>query len=365
MSGKVVTIPGTSDQIHLVPRRQLRQPRSLPKLTFPERKTGVKVSAPMPTPPASLDWAGSTDLPILGNNQAGDCFYAAACHMIQTWAGANGTSVSFAAQAVLNRYYQLSGGDNGLDWATMMGEFKSGIIGPNGPHQNLATAALDVEKDDLLRCALNLFGPIMFTLGIPDAWLDKHIGPGEVWDAGPGVKADPANGHAVILSGYNSRGWIVETWGLRPQITLTYAGLKVCDPEAASCIGTDWFLPDDKAPNGYGWAELRDWWQLMGGPVLPLDPPKPIPPGPAPAPPTPTPNPFPCFPGGVELAGNVGPLAVSLALKVLNEIEPLRLRMETKQALLKECPPGYSPEEWSQIIELLLQLLGILFGKPR
>ena len=64
-------------------------------------------------------------------------------------------------------------------------------------------------------------------------------------NAGP---ADPENGHAMLITGRNAGGgYDVQTWGFRPPINLTPAGLAASDPVLATWT-----------------ARLDDWLKARG-----------------------------------------------------------------------------------------------------
>ena len=257
----------------------------------------------MPAPPATLDYtlAGALSFPMDGNDTYGDCEYAAACHASNSMTGCAAGSASgedsFVESAIVARYLQLSGGDNGLATDTMMTEWLGGIVGPNGPHTILDQMAVDPTDQAAMQLALYLFGGVFFTLAVPDVWVDNATG-GAVWTSGTGVVADDNNGHAVWFTGYNATGYQLQTWALQPPITITPAGVAVCDPEATVVFSLDFFNAQGIAPNGLTYATLASLWQQLGGKALPPFPtPAPSPtPTPTPAPPPPPPPPLPPVP---------------------------------------------------------------------
>lgn len=272
-----ITVRTLKHPIFLHPRSALRRKKFCRSLCIPRHLKGLPA---LPTPPATIDWSKGRQLtcPIDGNDQYGDCEYAAACHASNLMTGNVGDEDSFDEQAIIAAYLQLAGGDNGLATDTMMDEWKQGLVG--GPHQILQDLAVDPNDPEAMALALWLFGGIFFTLGIPDAWLAGRVGPGQVWDGGRGVVADDMNGHAVLLSGRNARGYSVETWAITPPIIITQAGVQVCDPEATCYFSLDWFDAAGNAPNGMTYDQLAALWVQLGG--RPLPPFGPVPPPPPP-----------------------------------------------------------------------------------
>jgi hypothetical protein len=252
------------------------------------------LAASIPTPPATFDWdnGGSLPLPILGNDRVGDCYYTASCHLVQIWTGNNGHEASFDTAQVVARYLKLSGGDNGLGDDQILPEFKSGIVGPQGPHAILDDLTINPADDVSIKLAIWAFGGVFYTAALLTSWL-SDMNPGAVWDAHG--KPDPTAGHAMVLSGVNSAGhYLDQTWGLRPCIQLTPAGLKHSDPEIVVCFSREWFSPvTGLAPTGMHYTDAAALWVRCGGHPLPPwngPAPTPAPPAPAPAPaPSPTP----------------------------------------------------------------------------
>ncbi len=285
---KTVSLP-SGLQIRLVPREQLRFKIHGRRFSIPQHLKGI--ASLMPTPPATFDWSkgGQIKYPLLGNGNYGDCFYAAMCHASQTWTGLNGNEYQFNEQQVINRYLQLSGGDNGLDDATIVPEFKAGIVGPNGPRKIFSIMTVNPQDDASTALAMWAFFGLMYTAALPDAWV-ANPQPGQTWDAGI---PDQNNGHAMWLSGKNARGgYDDQTWGFGAPINLTPAGLKGSDPELLACASMDMFNSQGYAPDGVHYLAKATLWQQCGGSAWPaspfpapnVNPPTPIPPGPGPAP---------------------------------------------------------------------------------
>lgn len=311
----VTFVPALGRAMHFVDREQLRFRLHGRTLCAPLHLRGLHTT--LPAAPATVDWSKHNTLqfPILGNDQAGDCFYAAMCHASQTWTGNVGQQAQFDTRQVLNRYYQLSGGDNGLDDATVFPEWRRGIVGPNGPHTIEDEMTVDVRDPANVRLAMYLFGGLIYTASLPNAWL--NTGPGSTWDAS---YPNPQNGHAMWLTGDDGKTYKVQTWGFNPPVNLTYAGLQNSDPELVVCFSREWFDPaTGKAPNGYSWEELRQFWVALGGKDVGPSPFAPAPtttgvptttPAPVPLPPAPTP----IYPGQVVFQTHIPVLgSVTLA----------------------------------------------------
>jgi hypothetical protein len=240
------------------------------------------------TPVVPASWDGSKGrkivYPILGNDQYGCCYYSDAAHCDQTWTGNAGVESSFDATAVVSRYLQIAGGDNGLDDATIFQEWDGGIIGPNGPHKILDDMLVNPRDDVAIRMGMYLFCGASWTAALPNAWV-QSAKPGAIWDKGT---PNPANGHAMHLSGFDATYLNIETWGFNLPVKLTSAGRQSADPEVTLQFSLDMFDPATGiAPhNGMSYDELAALWAQLGGKTLPPNPFVVVPPVP-PTPPTP------------------------------------------------------------------------------
>lgn len=291
MSAKKVYIHSLNHLDQLVMRSQLRASRHVKRFRY---------RGALPPVPAVWDWSsgGACSYPLYGNSRYGDCYMAAVCHHVGTQTICHGAEYLFDEAALEAAYLKLSGGDNGLADSDIFPFWMSGLVGT--PHRILDWLVLPLD-DETMSAVGYLFGALEFTLGLPAKWISNPH-PGQVWDAGPGVYADDSAGHAVHLSAKKSAGYDLQTWGFRPPVCLTPAGVKVCDGEAIAVFSLDWFDASGYAPNGEHYNTLAPLWHQIGGKIMPpnpFNPPSPTPPSPtppSPTPPTPTPPPPPCPP---------------------------------------------------------------------
>ena len=279
--------------------------RSQFERTTPLRRFSLLPSSPLPLPPypAVFDWRNGIDLPILGNDTVGDCFYAAACHLAQIWTGQHGPAATFDRNAVVARYKVISGGDNGLGDDQIFPEFtKCGIIGPDGQYKILDHLDVDTSDMTLVDKAIYFGIGVFFTASLADKWI-ANPQPGDVWDVAP---PNDNNGHAMILAGKDKDGlYPIETWGFAPKdrIRITPKALENCHPEIVVCISRDQFAANGYAPHNIYYDQAKAYWSSYGGIAIPpgnYPPPTPIPqptpvnpPVPAPAPPAPVMPPAP------------------------------------------------------------------------
>ncbi len=248
--------------IVLVDREQMRFPADKKKLAYTDDIQGF---ISQPTPPPVFDYSkGETiKFPILGNDQAGDCYYAAILHQIQAWLGCQGKPVSFDVSTVLARYRRLSGGDNGLGDSQVVPEMKNGVIGPNGPHKIIDDIQVDPTDDAAVAQAMWLCGGLLWTCSLLPNWMPSRTHAGSHWtnDGRP----NPRAGHAMFLTGTNAAGdYDVRTWGLSPCVTLTKPGLKAGDSELLACASKEQFDDLGFHVSGLHYIDVSAAWKSMG-----------------------------------------------------------------------------------------------------
>ena len=261
----------------------------IPRTRFPAREV-PQAAFLMPMPPTKLpvDWTKGNALsfPYDGNDQYGDCMYAAACHGDNTWTGNVGAEYVFDTKAIIKSYLKLSGGDNGLDEGMILGEWKKGLASTSSA---CIFDSVDVDPNNAnqMQAATYLFGGVQFQLSVPDKWINSFK-TGATWDAP--ASPDPKNGHGIHFNGVDSHGhYKLQTWGTYGWITP--AGVAACDPSAFVVASLRWFNSAGYAPNGLHYTQLAPLWVQLGGSPWPASPfPAPAP-TPTPTPPEPTPIP--------------------------------------------------------------------------
>jgi hypothetical protein len=257
---------------------------------FPARIVPGRLFAPV-LPPTTLpvDWTKNNTLsfPYDGNDQYGDCMYAAACHGDNTFTGNVGTESVFDQSTLIKDYLALSGGDNGLDENMIVGEWKKGLC--STPAACIFDSVdIDPINASLMQAAIYLFGGVQFQLSVPSRWIN-NFATGAVWDAP--AAPDPMNGHGICFNGVDATGrYKLQTWGTWGWITP--AGVADCDPSAFAVASLRWFNAQGYAPNGLHYTQLAPLWVQLGGNPWPASPfPSPTPPSPPGPTPTPAPTP--------------------------------------------------------------------------
>jgi hypothetical protein len=372
MTHKRVFVPHAGRHFVLVNREQLRFKAHKRQFRIPMyAHAGMQRSL---VPPATFDWGSKNDYPVFGNDQYGDCYYAAVCHAAQTFTGNASSECTFDVNTITQRYLQIAGGDNGLDDGTIMPEWKSGIVGPNGPRKILDEMTVDPNDDASTALAMWAFCGLIYTCSLLDSWLSNPQ-PGQTWDANG--RPDPNAGHAILLTAKNSKGgYDLQTWGFKPPINLTPAGLKAADPELIVAFSLDMFDRNGYAPCGQSYDQLAALWVQCGGKALPPSPFPPTPVPPTPVPPTPVPpgpTPAPPMPGGnmVMLAtalqagtysiGGSAPSGLLLAdlVQLLNDLLAMfGLPPISLPALVMTEPKKLIP--WKKVIQIAFLIIGAI-----
>jgi len=251
-----VWLPKSDIFAHFTPRAKMR---AVPPGTPTFNAKGMR-AVKLP-----IDWAKSFVFPMLLNDQYGDCYYAAACHADQTWQANSSTISVFSLSAVRTRYLALSHGDNGLSDNDIIGEWKGRGLA-DVPSAKIVDALLVDYKDaNAVQTAMDNFGAVMFTLAIPDSWL-QQTATGSVWNAP--ATPNQNNGHAVIFNGVDTAGkYKIQTWGTN--LWITHAGVQVCNPETWVAFTTRWFNSAGYAPNGLHITDAAALWVSAGGRKIP------------------------------------------------------------------------------------------------
>lgn len=320
--------------------------------------------------PSTWDWTkGDTiKLPMLGNDQWGDCYYVVLVKMFLMYYGnvSDAPPLSFVTADVVKRYLQLSGGDNGLSDSDVFPEIKKGVIGPNGPHKALDVLIVPASDKALLNLTEWAFGPHMFTFTVYSSFMND-VGPGKVIDKSSG---QAEGGHAVPIAGRDANGnRKLITWGIQPSPLVTDHWISTVDPEFIAVLSLEWFNKKGYAPNGQHYNTLAPLWNSLGGhvpPVGPFPPPEPNPPVP-PLPPTP-PVPVPPMPPGpnagvvtITFGGEAFTLDAGKKLATLpngwttNLTPPAPVPPTLEQSLAAK---GLTPAQIDAIIRLIDAFLG-------
>jgi hypothetical protein len=247
-------------------RRTLMLARYLPKL---------------PTPLVKVDHASllPTDIGMMGNDVYGDCTVAAAGHAIQSWSSYAGGIYTVLDVDIIAAYKVISPNDDGAFMLDVLNYWRKTGVGGDQIEAFIETGTADLIQAKL---AIEYFGSHYIGMSLPDT---NTFGP---WDViSPSWPANPNNGHAVVLIGYDDsrKMFKVATWG--KIWDMSYSWFQKYTDESYAVLN-DIMLLSGKSPEGFDWAALTYDLNHIGDPIV--DPvPTPVPP----VPPAPVPNPTP------------------------------------------------------------------------
>jgi hypothetical protein len=227
------------------------------------------------------------DIGEMGNDKYGDCTFAAAGHMIQSWSVyADYPIKTIPDKDILAGYFALSPNDQGCFMLDVLNYWRKNGVGDDKVEAFVETAVASLIQAKL---AIEYFGSVYIGMSLPNT---NTFGP---WDVkAPTWPANPANGHAVCLIGYNdaTNMFKVATWGEIWNMSYDWFK-KYCDESYA--VLNDLSLNTlGVSPEGFNMAALQLDLNHIGDPIVDPVPPAPPPPEPpTPTPPTPTPTPTP------------------------------------------------------------------------
>jgi hypothetical protein len=240
----------------------------------------------LPTPPGQIDHASRlpANIGVMGNDQYGDCAVAAPGHMVQSWSVYADYPVQTISDAeILKAYFILSPNDQGCYMLDVLNYWRKTGVGVDKIEAFVETAAASVTQAQL---AIQYFGSIFIGMGLPDV---NTFGPWNVKK--PTWPANPMNGHAVCLLGYNNTTEMfkVATWG--EVWDMSYDWFKKYVDESYAVLNDLSLNATGLTPEGFDLAALNNDLAHLGDPIVdPVPVPVPVPqppPVPVPTPPPP------------------------------------------------------------------------------
>lgn len=263
------------------------RPETKPRLHFTNY-----TSKELPTPPDNVDYGPAAQdclKNVYLNDQYGDCVVAGAYHVLGILTGNAGDLYIAPDKEIKSIYNKYCGpGDNGCNEQDFLGKLVDQGFG-NGT-KLIGWMGVDATKPLALKQACYLFEHNYYGVEMPDSWVNPMPQEdGFVWDVAG--SPNPGYGHCIMSYGYNDKGMIICTWGMKGIVTwkaLSKYMVEKAGGEAYIML-TDTMLAKGqrKAPNGFDWFSLVKDFNEMGGDV-------PLPPQPAPLPqPPPNPDPLP------------------------------------------------------------------------
>ena len=265
--------------------------------------TDIMTAGVIPATPPTFDFTDKLPSPwyMLGNNQWGDCAFAAAGHHIMAMTNSHGGLVMPSTQAILQGYSECTGfaytratdlgtstqqlfsywKNTGIPTLTYQaGPVKTPTIDPATGKQEVdangnlvwtytpspiqvwardrikAYLGLNLSNQALVQYAVANLGGAYLAVNYPKAWATAKI-----WDGPPdGLGGTPQwqiiAGHAIYIVGYNPTGPVVITWGRTQQ--MTWAGMSFFGQYGVVVLSNDIIDPVTlQAPDGLDMAHLN------------------------------------------------------------------------------------------------------------
>jgi hypothetical protein len=235
------------------------------------------------TPPLSVDFYNAIGGGgMLGNDQYGDCVFAANGHIVeQQTALGQGKEVKVTTAQALAEYSKVTGfnpndpsTDQGAEVQQGLDDLrKNGLAGRN----IVMFAELNVKDLNSVKNAVSEFGVVDIGFSVPASAM-AQFNAGKPWDV---VANDGGieGGHCVIVCGYDSSYVYVYTWNAVQK--MTYAFWDKYVDEAWALIDQDWVNKNTGLdPDKVDLYDLGNQFAELTGQPNPF---------PAPVPPTPTP----------------------------------------------------------------------------
>jgi hypothetical protein len=237
-------------------------------------------------PPSTVDYTAFIPNDMLGNDNYGDCVYAADGHITvqQTFFG-QGAAYVVSEQQALGAYSQMTGFDPS-DPNTDQGDTLQNGLGYQmkygfGGHKIAAFAQLDINNMNDIKNAVAEFGAVDLALNFPAFAMDQ-FNQGKPWDVSS-TNTQIEGGHCVLLVGYSDAYLYVATWGGIQKVT--YAFFKKYFVEAWALISEDWINAasgkDPEGVNKYDFGAQFAALTNLPNPFPTVTPPPPPPPPPA------------------------------------------------------------------------------------
>ena len=190
----------------------------------------------LPMPPTFVDYASKAVdalANVYENDVLGDCVIAGGYHCVGVWTGNAGAAPFVATRDQIIADYAAIGGyvpgdpstDNGCDEQTALRYWsQKGFADGSKIAGFCGVDATDIRET---MTAIYLFEDLLLGIELPDEWLRDTYA--ETWSiAGD---PNPANGHCVVVVGYDGRGVQIATWGMIK--TITWSALaKYCAPSS-------------------------------------------------------------------------------------------------------------------------------------
>lgn len=220
----------------------------------------------MPVIPASVDHTAGmpSEFGMMLNDTLGDCTCAAFYHARQVWTKmGGGREITDPDKDVLDLYMGACGyrpghpetdqGGNEQHVLTYLHNVGA-LTGSVGKVRDRILAFFEVDHHihDDVKLAILEAGVLYIGFNVPSLLDDPNCP--DVWDVVPG-KTDITGGHAVVLTGYDTQGVSLISWGQKYKMTWAFFD-KFVD-EAYAIVDKNWFMATGKTPLGLTVQQLE------------------------------------------------------------------------------------------------------------
>lgn len=245
------------------------QPLHRPKLRFHEYKT-----VNLPTPPPSIDYTngvcGVGMKKVFKNDTLGCCVISGMYHIVVIWS--QGQTIATNQQIITD--YSAIGGyvpgkpstDQGCDEQTAFKYWMNKGYGTGG--KLAGYLGVDATKKLNVMQSIDLFENLYLGIALPNGWVTPMPSKsGFTWDV-VGA-ANPDQGHCIMAYGYNSKGILIDTWGMRGVMTWTALAKYAVPKSGGEAYTTVSQLMLNKAKaksaSGMAWTTLISDFKSLGG----------------------------------------------------------------------------------------------------
>lgn len=212
-----------------------------------------KYAVDLPAPPPAVNgYKRLSRLTMAGNDQYGDCVFAAAGHLRQVWTANKSNEAQIHDGQVISEYLKFNHGiDQGANLLDVLKVWASpsGVLGGRID----AYVALDPNDERLVLQAIAIFGGLFTGMELPGGWY-QDMSHWSLANAGRFTEG----GHCVPICQYDraAKTYGVYTWG--KIVPMDMVGLPRYFDElyAPLCIA-DWAQPGDIAPNQLNVEQLK------------------------------------------------------------------------------------------------------------
>jgi hypothetical protein len=217
-------------------------------------------------PPIPTYWGFDQAVPkgqfgMLGNDQVGDCVFAAAAHQVMVHsAAATGTPIPFTDEGVISDYSAVTGyvpgdpsTDQGTDLRTSLAyRHKTGIIDATGKRHKIgAYLRLDPTDTRGLATAGYLFGSVIVALEVTELAYTEYDH-GTMWTWSKTAQGDGL--HCVPLIAHREHLEII-TWGKVQTMSAGYWQHYYSD--AWVVVSPEFLNGEGQTPEGFNLAQLN------------------------------------------------------------------------------------------------------------